>query len=84
MAIGKGLIGWYLGGSGVAARYGAAGALVVVLLWVYYSAQIFLLGAEFTRAWAGLEGGKQEALVAGRAEAPVGRPAEKTAAHPRT
>lgn len=49
---GKALIGWYIGGSGLARSYGAAGALVVVLLWVYYSAQVFLLGAEFTRAWA--------------------------------
>ncbi|GGG26977.1 hypothetical protein GCM10010964_13610 [Caldovatus sediminis] len=52
--VGKSLIGWYIGGSGLAASYGAAGALLVVLLWVYYSAQIFLLGAEFTRAWVGL------------------------------
>ena len=58
---GKALIGWYIGGSGMARSYGAAGALVVVLLWVYYSAQVFLLGAEFTRAWAGLEGSKQDA-----------------------
>ncbi|MGK7866221.1 YihY/virulence factor BrkB family protein [Falsiroseomonas sp. E2-1-a20] len=49
--LGKTLIGWYIGGSGIAARYGATGALIVVLLWVYYSAQVFLLGAEFTRAW---------------------------------
>jgi len=49
--VGKSLIGWYIGNSGLAARYGAAGALVVVLLWVYYSAQIFLLGAEFTQVW---------------------------------
>ena len=59
--LGKALIGWYIGGSGMARSYGAAGALVVVLLWVYYSAQTFLLGAEFTRAWAGLEGSKQDA-----------------------
>jgi membrane protein len=59
--LGKALIGWYIGGSGMAKSYGAAGALVVVLLWVYYSAQTFLLGAEFTRAWAGLEGSKQDA-----------------------
>jgi membrane protein len=59
--VGKALIGWYIGGSGMARSYGAAGALVVVLLWVYYSAQVFLLGAEFTRAWAGLEGSKQDA-----------------------
>ena len=57
--LGKALIGWYIGGSGTARSYGAAGALVVVLLWVYYSAQIFLLGAEFTRAWAGLEGSRR-------------------------
>jgi membrane protein len=52
--IGKSLIGWYIGSSAVSSAYGATGALMVVLLWVYYSAQIFLLGAEFTRAWAGL------------------------------
>jgi uncharacterized BrkB/YihY/UPF0761 family membrane protein len=46
--IGKSLIGWYIGSSAVASSYGAAGALIIVLLWVYYSAQIFLLGAEFT------------------------------------
>jgi membrane protein len=77
--VGKALIGWYIGGSGMARSYGAAGALVVVLLWVYYSAQVFLLGAEFTRAWAGLEGSKQDAPVGPRAEASVGRPAEKAA-----
>ena len=50
--IGKSLIGLYIGSSGVASSYGAAGALLVLLLWVYYSAQIFLLGAEYTRAYA--------------------------------
>ena len=50
--VGKTVIGLYIGSSQVASSYGAAGALVIVLLWVYYSAQIFLLGAEFTRAWA--------------------------------
>lgn len=53
-AIGKSLIGWYIGSTNVATSFGAAGALMVVLLWIYYSAQIFMLGAEFTRAWAGL------------------------------
>jgi Zn-dependent protease with chaperone function len=47
---GKSLIGWYIGSTAVASSYGAAGALIVILLWVYYSAQIFLLGAEFTKA----------------------------------
>ncbi|MFC7736253.1 YihY/virulence factor BrkB family protein [Roseomonas sp. GCM10028921] len=55
-SVGKQLIGWYIGGSGMAESYGAAGALIVVLVWVYYSAQVFLLGAEFTRAWAAREG----------------------------
>ena len=81
--VGKALIGWYIGGSGMARSYGAAGALVVVLLWVYYSAQVFLLGAEFTRAWAGLEGSKQDAPVGPRAEASAGRPAEDATPHPR-
>jgi membrane protein len=46
--IGKFLIGIYLGRSAFNSAYGAAGSLVVLLLWIYYSAQIFLLGAEFT------------------------------------
>jgi membrane protein len=49
--IGKALIGWYIGSSAVASSYGAAGALIVLLLWVYYSAQIFLFGAELTKAY---------------------------------
>jgi len=50
--IGKVLIGLYIGRSGVASAYGAAASLVVVMVWVYYSAQIFLLGAEFTWVYA--------------------------------
>jgi membrane protein len=45
---GKLVIGVYIGHSGISTAYGAAASLVVVLLWVYYSAQIFLFGAEFT------------------------------------
>jgi membrane protein len=48
-AAGKVLIGLYLGKSTVASAFGAAGSLAVMMVWVYYSAQIFLLGAEFTK-----------------------------------
>jgi membrane protein len=50
--VGKFLIGLYLGKSAVASSYGAAGAVVILLIWMYYSAQIFLLGAEFTYLYA--------------------------------
>jgi membrane protein len=49
---GKEVLGLYLGKSGVASSYGAAGSLIVLLLWVYYSAQILFFGAEFTKAYA--------------------------------
>src|SRR5205807_5626110 len=49
---GKYLLGLYLGRSGTTSAFGAAASLVVILLWVYYSAQILLFGAEFTRAFA--------------------------------
>ncbi|MFA6921693.1 MAG: YihY/virulence factor BrkB family protein [Gallionella sp.] len=51
-SLGKYAIGLYLGNSGVASSFGAAGSLIALLLWVYYSAQIFFLGAEFTRYYA--------------------------------
>ena len=51
-SIGKHLIGVYLGNSAATSMYGAAGSLLVVLVWVYYSAQIFLFGAEFTKVYA--------------------------------
>jgi membrane protein len=51
-AIGKSLIGLYLGTSSVASSFGAAGALILILVWVYYSTTIFLLGAEFTKVYA--------------------------------
>jgi membrane protein len=50
--IGKVLIGFYLGRSSVASAYGAASSLAIILIWVYYSAQIFLFGAEFTQVYA--------------------------------
>ena len=54
--IGKSLIGLYLGSSAITSIYGAAGSIITVLLWVYYSALIFLLGAEFTQVYAGMYG----------------------------
>jgi membrane protein len=47
---GKSLIGWYLGQAVPSSTYGAAGALIILMFWVYYSAQIFLFGAELTKA----------------------------------
>lgn len=46
-SLGKALIGWYIGNSNVASTYGAAGSIVLILLWVFYSSQIMLIGAEF-------------------------------------
>jgi membrane protein len=50
--VGKHLIGFYLGRSATASAYGAAGSVILLLLWVYYSSQIVLLGAEFTRLYS--------------------------------
>ena len=71
--IGKFLIGLYIGKSGVASGFGAAGSLIVILLWVYYSAQIFLVGAEFTWVYAktfgSLRGGAGVAEITDKAAA---------------
>ena len=67
--VGKTVIGLYIGSSSVASSYGAAGAFVVVLLWIYYSSQIFLLGAEFTKVWASHHG-SAEAFAARTQQAP--------------
>jgi membrane protein len=50
-SVGKLLIGLYLGRSSLSSAYGAVGSIMVLLLWIYYSAQIFLLGAEFTHVF---------------------------------
>lgn len=55
-SLGKYGIGIYLGNSSVSSSFGAAGSLIALLLWVYYSAQIFFLGAEFTRQYARVYG----------------------------
>jgi membrane protein len=49
--IGKSLLGFYLGHTTFASAYGAAGSLVIILTWVFYSAQILFLGAEFTQVY---------------------------------
>lgn len=59
-ALGKFLIGLYIAKAGVGSTYGAAGALVALLVWVYYSAQIFLLGAEFTKVFAERRGSRMD------------------------
>jgi membrane protein len=56
--VGKFLIGLYLGKASVGSAFGAAGSLVVAMVWVYYSAQIFLLGAEFTKVYAHAHGSR--------------------------
>ncbi|MBZ9676275.1 YihY/virulence factor BrkB family protein [Mesorhizobium sp. ES1-1] len=66
--IGKTLIGLYLGSSNVASSYGAAGGLLIILLWLFYSSIIFLLGAELTRAYSIRHGSRHDL----RAE--LGRP----------
>ena len=75
--VGKSLIGWYLGTAAVASSYGAAGAFLIVLLWVYYSSEIFLLGAEFTRAYSIRHGSRRDlahAVAASQAPASGGAP----------
>ncbi len=57
--VGKFLIGFYIGKSGVVSGFGAASSIVIVLVWVYYSAQIFLIGAEFTWVYAHIYGSRK-------------------------
>ncbi|MEJ8814368.1 YihY/virulence factor BrkB family protein [Variovorax ureilyticus] len=86
--VGKSGIGLYLGKSGVGGSFAAAGSLVVLLAWVYYAAQIFLLGAEFTKVYSEAQGSDagiravvatrslKEAVNAGGAPRPSALPAE--------
>ncbi|WP_242631066.1 YihY/virulence factor BrkB family protein [Variovorax paradoxus] len=71
--VGKVLIGLYLGKSSVSESFAAAGSLVVLLAWVYYAAQIFLLGAEFTKVYANAHG----SVAASRAQAATEAAAEQ-------
>ena len=58
--LGKFAVSLYVGSTAVGSSYGAAGSLVILLLWVYFSAQIFLLGAEFTQVYARRRGARLE------------------------
>jgi membrane protein len=86
--LGKSLIGFYIGRSGVASGFGAAGSLVVVLLWVYWSAQILLMGAEFTWVYATLFGSRRhpavrpEAALAAATQEPVRPTPPRRTGHP--
>ncbi|HYC93900.1 MAG TPA: YihY/virulence factor BrkB family protein [Thermoanaerobaculia bacterium] len=75
--IGKSLIGIYIGRSGVTSGFGAAGSLVMAMIWVYYSAQIFLLGAEFTWAYALTFGSRKEQKLPGAAPAVPSKTADR-------
>ena len=79
--IGKYALGLYLGKSNVASAYGAAGSLVLILVWVYYSAQILLYGAEFTQVYANRVGERivpaPDAQVANPRKAAAGQDKEK-------
>lgn len=66
--LGKFLLGFYLGRSGLTSAYGAAGSLVIILLWVYYSAQILFFGAQFTKIYANSYGSKIRAVEGGSLE----------------
>lgn len=68
--IGKQLIGIYLGKASFGSTYGAAGSLVIVLVWVYYSAQLFFLGAGFTRIYTERFGSRMKASLAIHPPAP--------------
>jgi len=80
--IGKTLIGLYLGRSSTSQAFAAAGSLVVLIAWVYYAAQIFLLGAEFTKVYAKEHGSHRVAATGPEAEnAAEAAPAAQPAAH---
>ena len=77
--IGKFALGLYLGKSAVGSSYGAAGSLVVVLLWVYYAAQIVLFGAEFTQVYARSHGSRKSEAKEPKRESEEVRPAPAVA-----
>jgi membrane protein len=79
--IGKVLLGVYLGKASVGSSYGAAGSLVALIVWVYYSAQIFFFGAEFTRVYADTHSGAAASRRHIAAAAAVGGASSKASPH---
>ena len=77
--VGKFLIGLYIGKTGIASGFGAAGSIAIVFVWVYYSAQIFLMGAEFTWVYARTFGSMRELPRPDIAEAVVAQVPSRTA-----
>jgi membrane protein len=81
--LGKFALGYYLGKAAVGSSFGAAGSLVVLLLWVYYSAQILLFGAEFTQVYARTLGSlKEQEKTTEKEKEQIARKDEKPAAPP--
>ncbi len=80
--LGKFGLGIYLGSAGVASAYGAAGSIVALVIWVYYSAQVLLVGAEFTEVYARRFGSRitpdEHAVFVERARAAVAPRADST------
>jgi membrane protein len=90
-AVGKFVLGLYLGRSGTASAYGAVGSLAVLLIWIYYSAQIFLFGAELTKAYANRFGSRivpsenaRPVTAEARAEQGLSGPSRSPANRPET
>jgi membrane protein len=82
--IGKALIGFYIGYSSLSSTYGAAASLVVILLWVYYSAQILFFGAEFTQVYANTYGSRIRSESTGRMTKPSVSPDDVSTDPPKT
>jgi membrane protein len=79
--VGKFLIGLYIGKQGLESTYGAAASIIVVLIWVYYSAQLVLMGAEFTSVYAHRYGSRKHAASAEARSSPA-KAVPMTGAHP--
>jgi membrane protein len=78
--VGKFIIGWYLGQASYGSTYGAVGSIVAMLVWVYYSAQIFFYGAEFTKVWAAAHGSKRSKKARKKLISPENLPATQPSA----